>query len=76
MRAFSKRSEQIDLEVERLEERGRQRTPRLVRLAVQATRKAKQHEAPETLYGRWRAEAAERGHRPGASGPAGERPDA
>jgi hypothetical protein len=29
---------------------------------VQATRKPKEHEAPDTLYGRWRAEAAERGH--------------
>jgi AAA domain len=29
--------------------------------AVQATRKAKQHETPDTLYGRWRQEAAERG---------------
>jgi conjugative relaxase-like TrwC/TraI family protein len=61
IRAFSKRSDQIDLEVERLETSGRQRTPRLVKWAVHATRKAKQHERPETLYGRWRAEAAERG---------------
>jgi hypothetical protein len=28
---------------------------------VQATRKPKQHETPDTLYGRWRTEAAERG---------------
>jgi hypothetical protein len=28
---------------------------------VQATRKLKDHETPETLYGRWRQEAAERG---------------
>jgi hypothetical protein len=40
---------------------GRARTPRLVQWAVHATRKAKAHEAPETLYARWRAEAAERG---------------
>jgi hypothetical protein len=25
---------------------------------------AKEHEAPDTLYGRWRTEAAERGHDP------------
>jgi AAA domain len=31
---------------------------------VQATRKPKQHEAPDTLYDRWRREAAERGHDP------------
>jgi conjugative relaxase-like TrwC/TraI family protein len=61
VRLFSKRADQIDLEVERLEASGRARTPRLVKWAVHATRKAKQHEAPNTLYGRWRAEAAERG---------------
>jgi conjugative relaxase-like TrwC/TraI family protein len=64
IRLFSKRTEQIDLEVERLQADGRERTPRLVKWAVQATRKAKQHEAADTLYGRWRAEAAERGHDP------------
>jgi conjugative relaxase-like TrwC/TraI family protein len=61
LRAFSKRTDQIDLEVERLEAEGRERTPRLVKWAVHATRKAKKHETPDTLYGRWRAEAAERG---------------
>jgi conjugative relaxase-like TrwC/TraI family protein len=61
---FSKRTDQIDLEVERLEADGRERTPRLVKWAVQATRKPKQQEAADTLYGRWRAEAAERGHDP------------
>jgi conjugative relaxase-like TrwC/TraI family protein len=61
VRLFSKRTDQIDLEVQRLEADGRERTPRLVKWAVQATRKAKQQETPETLYGRWRAEAAERG---------------
>jgi conjugative relaxase-like TrwC/TraI family protein len=61
LRAFSKRSGQIDLEVERLEASGRERTPRLVKWAVQATRKPKEKEAADTLYGRWRAEAAERG---------------
>jgi conjugative relaxase-like TrwC/TraI family protein len=61
VRGFSKRTDQIDLEVERLEADGRERTPRLVKWAVQATRKPKQQETPDTLYGRWRAEAAERG---------------
>jgi conjugative relaxase-like TrwC/TraI family protein len=61
LRAFSKRSGQIDLEVERLEAEGRERTPRLVKWAVHATRKPKVHETPDTLYGRWRTEAAERG---------------
>jgi conjugative relaxase-like TrwC/TraI family protein len=61
VRWFSKRTDQIDVEVERLEADGRERTPRLVKWAVHATRKAKQHEAPDTLYGRWRTEAAERG---------------
>jgi conjugative relaxase-like TrwC/TraI family protein len=64
VRLFSKRTDQIDLEVERLEASGRQRTPRLVKWAVQATRKPKDHEAADTLYGRWRTEAAERGHDP------------
>jgi conjugative relaxase-like TrwC/TraI family protein len=61
VRSFSKRTDQIELEVERLEAEGRERTPRLVKWAVQATRKSKQHEPPGTLYGRWRQEAAERG---------------
>jgi conjugative relaxase-like TrwC/TraI family protein len=61
LRAFSKRSGQIDLEVERLEADGRERTPRLVKWAVHATRKPKQHEPPDTLHGRWRTEAAEWG---------------
>jgi hypothetical protein len=34
LRAFSKRSDQVDLEVERLEASGRERTPRLVKWAV------------------------------------------
>jgi hypothetical protein len=37
-----------------------------VKWAVHATRRAKEHEAPETLYARWRAEAAERGTDPDA----------
>jgi conjugative relaxase-like TrwC/TraI family protein len=61
---FSKRTDQIDAEVERLAADGRERTPRLVKWAVQATRKPKQHEAPDSLYGRWRTEAAERGQDP------------
>jgi conjugative relaxase-like TrwC/TraI family protein len=61
VRGFSKRTEQIDTELERLAGDGRERTPRLVKWAVHATRKPKQHEPPDTLYGRWRAEAADRG---------------
>jgi TrwC relaxase len=60
VRSFSKRTGQIDAELDRLTNDGRERTPRLVKWAVQATRKAKQHETPNTLYGRWQAEAAER----------------
>jgi conjugative relaxase-like TrwC/TraI family protein len=61
VRGFSKRAVQIDSELDRLAADGRERTPRLVKWTVQATRKAKQHEAPDTLYGRWRHEAGERG---------------
>jgi conjugative relaxase-like TrwC/TraI family protein len=61
VRLFSKRADQIDLEVERLEAEGRGRTPRLVKWAVHATRKPKEQESLDTLYGRWRTEAAERG---------------
>jgi conjugative relaxase-like TrwC/TraI family protein len=64
IRGFSKRTDQIDAELDRLAVDGRERTPRLVKWAVQATRKPKQHETPDTLYGRWRQEAAERGHNP------------
>jgi conjugative relaxase-like TrwC/TraI family protein len=64
VRLFSKRIDQIELEVERLEASGRERTPRLVKWAVHATRKPKEQEAADTLYGRWRTEAAERGHDP------------
>ena len=60
VRAFSKRTGQIDAELERLTKDGRERTPRQVKWTVHATRKPKQHETPDTLYGRWRAEAAER----------------
>jgi conjugative relaxase-like TrwC/TraI family protein len=61
VRSFSKRTSEIDAELDRLAADGGERTPRLVKWAVQATRKPKEHEAPDTLYGRWRAEAAERG---------------
>src|SRR5678816_3380786 len=64
VRGFSKRTGQIDTELDRLAADGRERTPRLVKWAVQATRKPKEHEAPDTLYDRWRQEAAERGHDP------------
>jgi conjugative relaxase-like TrwC/TraI family protein len=61
IRWFSKRTDQIELEVGRLAADGRERTPRLVKWAVHATRKPKEFQAPDTLYGRWRTEAAERG---------------
>ena len=62
VRGFSKRTGEIDAELDRLTADGRERTPRLVKWTVQATRQPKQHETPDTLYGRWRAEATERGH--------------
>jgi conjugative relaxase-like TrwC/TraI family protein len=62
VRGFSKRTGQIDAELDRLAADDRERTPRLVKWAVHATRKPKQHETPDTLYGRWRQEAAGRGH--------------
>jgi conjugative relaxase-like TrwC/TraI family protein len=58
---FSKRTGQIDVEMERLQASGRERTPRLIKWAVHATRKPKEHETVDTLYGRWRTEAADRG---------------
>jgi conjugative relaxase-like TrwC/TraI family protein len=61
VRSFSKRTGQIDAELDRLAADGRERTPRLVKWAVQATRKPKEHETPDTLYDRWRTEAAEHG---------------
>jgi conjugative relaxase-like TrwC/TraI family protein len=48
VRLFSKRAAQIDLEVQRLEASGRERTPRLVKWAVHATRKPKQQETADT----------------------------
>jgi TrwC relaxase len=64
VRSFSKRTGQIDAELDRLVGDGQERTPRLVKWAVQATRKPKQQETPETLYDRWRQEATERGAEP------------
>jgi transposase len=64
VRSFSKRTGQIDAELDRLAADGQERTPRLVKWTVHATRKPKEHEAPGTLYDRWRAEAVERGHDP------------
>jgi conjugative relaxase-like TrwC/TraI family protein len=48
VRGFSKRTDQIDSELDRLVADGRERTPRLVKWTVQATRKPKEHEAPDT----------------------------
>jgi conjugative relaxase-like TrwC/TraI family protein len=61
VRGFSKRTSQIDAELDRLVADGGERTPRLVKWAVHSTRKPKEHETPDTLYDRWRIEAAERG---------------
>jgi conjugative relaxase-like TrwC/TraI family protein len=65
VRAFSKRNQQITQHLARLEDAGRQRTPALVRFAVHASRRAKRHEAPQTLYKRWRSEARALGIDPG-----------
>ena len=64
IRGFSKRTGQIDAELDRLAADGRERTPRLVKWTVHATRRPKEHEAPDTLYGRWGTDANERGHDP------------
>jgi hypothetical protein len=61
VRGFSKRTGQIDQAVQELVADGGERTPRLVKWAVHATRKPKEHEAADTLYDRWRTEAAGRG---------------
>jgi len=62
VRAFSKRHELITAELERLErEEGKPRTGRLVQYVAHATRPPKTHDTPETLYGRWRQEARQRG---------------
>ena len=75
LRGFSKRAGQIEAELDRLAADGRERTPRLVKWTVHATRKPKEHGAPDTLYGRWRTEAAERGRGPGHLRPDSDRPD-
>jgi AAA domain/TrwC relaxase len=62
VRGFSKRTGQIDAEVDWLIRNGGERTPRLVKWAVHATRRPKQQETPDILYDRWRQEAVERGH--------------
>ena len=75
VRLFSKRTDQIDLEVERLEAEGRERTPRLVKWAVQATRKPKEQEDAGHPV-RAMADGGGRARpRPGHPGPAGDRPD-
>src|ERR687897_148411 len=48
VRSFSKRTDQIGTELDRLAADGRERTPRLVKWTVHATRKPKEHEAPDT----------------------------
>jgi conjugative relaxase-like TrwC/TraI family protein len=65
VKAFSKRHEQISAELERLErEEGKPRTGKLIQYVAHATRSAKTHDTPETLHGRWQAEAREHGHEP------------
>jgi conjugative relaxase-like TrwC/TraI family protein len=62
VRAFSKRHEQITVELDRLErDEGKPRTGRLVQYVAHATRPAKSHETPEALYGRWQQEVRELG---------------
>jgi conjugative relaxase-like TrwC/TraI family protein len=70
VRWFSKRTDQIDAELDRLAADGRERTPRLVKWAVQATRRAKEQEPADTLWplaGRGGRTGRGRGH-PGAGG--------
>jgi conjugative relaxase-like TrwC/TraI family protein len=65
VKAFSKRHEQISVELERLErEQGRQRTAKLIQYVAHATRPAKTHDTPETLHDRWQQEAREHGYEP------------
>jgi hypothetical protein len=61
VRAFSKRADAIDLEVERLESEGRVRTPKLVKWVVHSTRQSKRQEAPAAPAERWRGEARQHG---------------
>jgi conjugative relaxase-like TrwC/TraI family protein len=65
VKAFSKRHEQISAELERLErEEGKLPTGKLIQYVAHATRPAKTHDTPETLHGRWQAEARENGYDP------------
>jgi conjugative relaxase-like TrwC/TraI family protein len=65
VRAFSKRHEQITAELDRLErEEGKPRTAKLVQYVVHATRPAKTHATPESLYAGWQAEARALGYDP------------
>ena len=48
VRLFSKRTDQIDQAVQELAADGRERTARLVKWAVHATRKPKEHETADT----------------------------
>src|SRR4030095_15480429 len=75
VRSFSKRTGQIDAELERLGADGGERTPRLVKWTVQATRKPKEYETPDTLYDRWRARGGRARTGRGQPGPGGDRPD-
>jgi conjugative relaxase-like TrwC/TraI family protein len=63
-RGLSKRHEQISAELARQEAQGKHRTAKLVQKVVHATRPAKSHETPETLYGRWQQEARALGVEP------------
>jgi TrwC relaxase len=62
VRGFSKRTDRIDAELDRLGADGRVRTPRLVKWAGAGHPQPQGAREPGTLYGRWRHEAAERGH--------------
>jgi conjugative relaxase-like TrwC/TraI family protein len=65
VKAFSKRHAQITAELDRLErEEGKPRTAKLVQYVVHATRPAKTHQTPESLYAGWQAEARELGYDP------------
>jgi conjugative relaxase-like TrwC/TraI family protein len=65
VRAFSKRHEQITAELDRLErEEGKPRTAKLIQYVVHATRPAKTHQTPESLYAGWQAEARDLGYDP------------
>jgi hypothetical protein len=75
VRGFSKRTDQIDQAVQELAADGRERTPRLVKWAVQATRKPKQHETPDNPVRTLADRGGRAGRGPRHSGPGGDRPD-